>query len=89
MAATINRPEVGARLPTADYMEKPTRNEEVYFLSQNPTEVERLGFQHEVIKAHVGGRLVLAPMDLAQRGLRVFDSATADGESLFQRPRRR
>jgi hypothetical protein len=88
-AATIPRQEVGPKLPTADlselhqagagHIEKPTCNEEVYLLSQNPTEVERLGYQHEVIKDHMGGRLVLAPMDLAQRGLRIFDSATADG----------
>lgn len=52
---------------------------EDYFLSQNPTEVERLSYQHEVIKDYMGGNLVLAPLDLLQPGLQIFDGGTADG----------
>ena len=50
-----------------------------YFLSQNPTEVERLNYQHVVIKDYMDENLVLAPLDLSQSGLHILDSATADG----------
>ena len=50
-----------------------------YFLGENPSEVERLSYQHAVIKDHLKGQLVLAPIDLSIPGLQVLDSATADG----------
>ena len=50
-----------------------------YFLGENPSEVERLSYQHAVIKDHMKGQLVLAPIDLSVPGLQVLDSATADG----------
>lgn len=52
-----------------------------YVLSINPSETERLRMQHDVVKDAMGGRLVLAPIDLTMPGLRILDSATADGES--------
>lgn len=55
--------------------------EQEYFLSQNPTELERLSYQHEIIKDYMGSNLVLAPIDLSRPGLHIFDSATADGPS--------
>ena len=51
-----------------------------YLLAQNHTEIERLSYQHEVIKDAMNGQLVLAPLDLSLRGLHILDSATADGE---------
>ena len=50
-----------------------------YFLGENPSEVERLSYQHAVIKDHMKGQLVLAPIDLSVPGLQILDSATADG----------
>ena len=52
--------------------------EEKYFMEGNADELQRLTCQHEVIKAHVG-KLILAPLDLSKPGLRILDSATADG----------
>ncbi|PTU17402.1 hypothetical protein P175DRAFT_0445944 [Aspergillus ochraceoroseus IBT 24754] len=49
-----------------------------YFLPRNVEEAERMRNQHEWVKACAGG-LVLAPIDLNRRGLRVLDAATADG----------
>ncbi|KAJ4292543.1 Glucosaminyl phosphatidylinositol (GlcN-PI) nositol acylation protein [Kalmusia sp. IMI 367209] len=40
---------------------------------------ERLRVQHEIIKANMGGKLVLAPIDFANSTHAVLDSATADG----------
>jgi gliotoxin biosynthesis N-methyltransferase len=51
---------------------------EHYLLEANTTEVERLTYQHEVVKDYMGS-LVLAPLDLSQPNLHVLDSATADG----------
>jgi len=42
-------------------------------------EYSRLRMQHEMIKIAMGGKLVLAPIDFVRSGLRVLDSATADG----------
>ena len=55
--------------------------EEKYFMEQNAAEVERLTYQHEVIKGFMGS-LVLAPLDLSSPALHILDSATADGTSL-------
>ncbi|KAK8151553.1 hypothetical protein BC567DRAFT_268173 [Phyllosticta citribraziliensis] len=47
------------------------------------TEAARLRAQHALVTAAVGG-LVLAPLDLAQRGLRFLDCGTADGHFLYE-----
>ena len=52
-----------------------------YFLQENASEVQRLTYQHEVIKAHMGS-LIFAPVPLSQPNLRILDSATADGRWL-------
>jgi hypothetical protein len=49
-----------------------------YFLPRNVEEAERMQNQHEWLKGCANG-LVLAPIDLGRRGMRVLDSATADG----------
>lgn len=63
-------------------VEAPLKSEK-YFLSQNPDETERLRLQHELIKDHLGGSLILAPIDFSKKDLSVLDSATADGRSFF------
>ncbi|KAL8896245.1 MAG: hypothetical protein Q9207_007798 [Kuettlingeria erythrocarpa] len=68
-----------AKLPSSTSETEALNEKPDYFLSQNPPEVERLTRQHEVIKDHMGGKLVLAPVDLSTPGLRILDSATADG----------
>lgn len=50
-----------------------------YFLPRNVEEAERMQNQHEWLKGGADG-LVLAPIDLQRRGMRVLDSATADGK---------
>jgi hypothetical protein len=50
-----------------------------YILEGSPTEAQRLQLQHEIIKDAMGGKLVAAPLDLSKPGLRILDSATADG----------
>ena len=54
---------------------------EHYFLQESSTEVERLTYQHEVVKDCMGS-LVQAPLDISRPGLRIIDSATADGRWL-------
>jgi hypothetical protein len=49
-----------------------------YFMEGNAVEIQRLAFQHQVIKNYVG-KLILAPIDLTRPGLKILDSATADG----------
>nr|ABV48724.1 methyltransferase [Trichoderma virens] len=49
-----------------------------YFLPRNLEEAARMKNQHEWLKGGAGG-LVLAPIDLGRQGMRVLDSATADG----------
>jgi hypothetical protein len=51
---------------------------EEYFLEHNPDELQRLREQHKLIKDSMGG-LILAPIDFSKPGLRILDSATADG----------
>ncbi|RMZ66221.1 Demethylmenaquinone methyltransferase [Pyrenophora seminiperda CCB06] len=55
-----------------------------YILEASPTETQRLRMQHDVIKDAMGGSLVTAPIDLSQPGLRILDSATADGYWLME-----
>jgi hypothetical protein len=52
-----------------------------YILEGSPTEAQRLQLQHEIIKDAMGDKLVAAPLDLSKPGLRILDSATADGKS--------
>jgi hypothetical protein len=62
-------------------IEKVVMDNEKYFMENNAkeaAEVERLTHQHEVIKDHMGS-LILAPVDLSKPGLKILDSATADG----------
>lgn len=47
-------------------------------MAADPEELSRLSDQHKLIKDHMG-KLVLAPIDLSVSGLRILDSATADG----------
>ena len=55
-----------------------------YAFRHDSTELSRLTDQHQYVKDAMGGRLVLAPIDLFKSGLRILDSATADGAcSLF------
>lgn len=50
----------------------------------NRSEKARLAYQHEVVLDAMGGRAVLAPVDLAQAGgLRILDSGAADGRWLL------
>ena len=41
-------------------------------------EIKRLSDNHEVVRDAMGG-LLLAPVDLSKPGLKIYDSATADG----------
>lgn len=50
-----------------------------YLLQESLSEPARLRMQHEVIKDAMGGRLILAPVDMSRPGLRILDSATTDG----------
>ncbi|KAI9149061.1 N-methyltransferase verN [Paramyrothecium foliicola] len=52
--------------------------EERYVLPRSNAEAERMQNQHHWLKGGAGG-LVLAPIDTQRKGLRVLDSATADG----------
>lgn len=53
-----------------------------YILNNDWAEIDRMTHQHEWVKASAGG-LITAPINLAQRRLRVLDSATADGEFMW------
>lgn len=64
--------------------QKEPPEESQYILSGNISETTRLRLQHDVIKDAMGGQLVLAPADLSRSGLRILDSATADGTSTFR-----
>ena len=46
-------------------------------------EVARLTLQHSVVKDAMGGKLLFAPLDLNKPGLRILDSACADGKFIF------
>jgi hypothetical protein len=46
-------------------------------------ELKRLSDNHEVFKDAMGG-LLLAPVNLSKPGLRILDSATADGTYLTE-----
>lgn len=50
-----------------------------YILPEPQKEVDRLTQQDAVIAHHMGGKRILAPLDISQRGLQILDSGTADG----------
>ncbi|KAJ8069780.1 hypothetical protein OCU04_000196 [Sclerotinia nivalis] len=54
------------------------------FECADPATSQRLINQHNVVINALGGKLVLAPIDLTQPNLRILDSATADGHWLQQ-----
>lgn len=49
----------------------------------NDDEPTRLANNHDIFKAGMGGKLVLAPLDLSDRPCRILDSGTADGMSYW------
>ncbi|KAL7942000.1 S-adenosyl-L-methionine-dependent methyltransferase [Trichoderma barbatum] len=49
-----------------------------YILPNNRQEIERMKIQHEWIKGSFGG-LIKAPIDYQKKGLKILDSAAADG----------
>ncbi|KAK8044776.1 hypothetical protein PG993_004800 [Apiospora rasikravindrae] len=49
------------------------------YVLENDAEAERLAYQHSILKASMGGRLVVAPVDLSRRGIRILDSGTSNG----------
>lgn len=51
---------------------------------ENSNETKRLQNQHELYKDEMGGRLVLAPIDVKTSPLRILDSGTADGRLWHQ-----
>jgi SAM-dependent methyltransferase len=50
-----------------------------YFLPANNAEAERLIMQHTVLIDALDNRIVCAPLDLTEPGLKILDSGTADG----------
>jgi len=56
-----------------------SENNDEKYVFEHASEVERLTLQHEVITDYLG-KLVLAPVDFSKPGLRIYDSATADGK---------
>lgn len=50
-----------------------------YIIPGGSIERDRLRVQHEWIKGTAGG-LIKAPLDLTARGMKILDSATADGK---------
>lgn len=49
----------------------------------NESEKARLAYQHEVLLDAMGGRAVMAPVDLCKDNLRILDSGAANGRWLF------
>lgn len=78
----INRPITQITTSTCDEMSPEEKADATgrYFLPRNVEEAERMQNQHEWLKGGANG-LVLAPIDLKRRGMRVLDAATADGKS--------
>ncbi len=54
----------------------------VQVVMDNEEENDRLAEQHEIFKDAMGGKLVLAPVDLSGSAVRVLDSGASDGELL-------
>ena len=53
-------------------------SDQKYMLSENPTEIERLSYNHRAIKSAFK-KFISAPIDLAKSDLCILDSACADG----------
>jgi hypothetical protein len=75
---------VAARVPasaaaTNEKVDDMTEAKERYILANDNAEIVRMTHQHEWMKGSAGG-LIKAPINLSQRGLKVLDSATADGK---------
>lgn len=58
------------------------RRRSVIPIEHNAAEITRLRNQHDWLKGSIG-KLVLAPVDFSKPNLRILDSATADGISLY------
>jgi hypothetical protein len=53
-----------------------------YFMDSKD-EIKRLSYNHEIIKAGMDNKLILAPIDLSLSLVTILDSATADGKFHF------
>jgi len=53
-----------------------------YFMASKD-EISRLENNHYIIKAAMGGNLLLPPINITTSPLRILDSATADGKSFL------
>ena len=54
-------------------------NDDNVIFDAGKSELDRLRLQHVMIKDHMRD-LIIAPIDLSKRGLRILDQATADGK---------
>lgn len=59
---------------------------EVYFLPEPDKEVQRLTDQDAAIAHAMEYKRILAPLEFSRPGLKVLDSATADGMSNHWKP---
>ena len=59
------------------------QDDEKYVMEHDPHELGRLTDQPYLVREAMGGRFVYAPLELGRKGLRILDSATADGERCF------
>lgn len=66
--------------PTSIFKLAPSKSDD-YLLVEMSNEIARLTAQHYMIKERMNDKLVVAALDLQRRGLRVLDSACADGPS--------
>ncbi|KAI1384529.1 S-adenosyl-L-methionine-dependent methyltransferase [Hypoxylon trugodes] len=57
----------------------PSHGEERYILEGHEGELQRLADQHDVLTYASDNKLVFAPVDFSQPGLRILDSGCADG----------
>ncbi len=57
----------------------PAATEEYVYSLPVETENRRLAGQHHGFKIAMGNRLVIAPLDKTQKGLRIMDGGTSDG----------
>ncbi|KAM3516391.1 hypothetical protein NHJ13051_009956 [Beauveria bassiana] len=55
--------------------------------ARRQSENDRLDAQHEIVKSFMGGKLLRAPVDLADRNLRILDSGTAQANWLLDMAR--
>lgn len=74
--------------PTSGTMESSPslEGEPEYILPEPQKEVQRLTDQDSVFAYSMNNKRVLAPLDTSRPGLKVLDSATADGEPLPKSP---